>query len=92
MLGLAEVALAAAKRDGPYTVPAWGLIKKEDKVINNRKEYYWCTGDHYSGGVKHNRMYDDHKTCNHNAWRSKIDEHCTSRNKDKKSDKTPSNP
>jgi hypothetical protein len=59
------------KRDGPYTVPAWRLIKKEEKVINNGKEYYWCTGDHYSGSVKHNGMYADHKTCNHNEWRSK---------------------
>jgi hypothetical protein len=31
------------KRDGPYTVPAWRLIKKVDKVIYNGKEYYWCT-------------------------------------------------
>jgi hypothetical protein len=51
------------KRDGHYTVPVWHLIKKEDKVVNNGKEYYWCTGDHYSGGVKHNGMYADHKTC-----------------------------
>ncbi len=80
------------KRDGPYTVPAWRLIEKEDKVINNVKEFYWCTGDHYSGGVKHNGMYADHKTCNHNAWRSKMDEHRTSRNKDKKSNKKPSTP
>jgi hypothetical protein len=68
------------KRDGPYTILAWHLIKKEDKVINNGKEYYWCTGDHYSGGVKHNGMYADHKTCNHDAWRFKMDERCTSRN------------
>jgi hypothetical protein len=27
-----------SKRDGPYTIPAWCLIKKEDKVINNGKE------------------------------------------------------
>jgi hypothetical protein len=79
------------KRDGPYT-PAWCLIKKEDKVINNGKEYYWCTGVHYSGGVKHNGMYADHKTCNHNEWRYKMDEHCTSRNKGKKPNKTPAKP
>ena len=78
------------KRDGPYTVPAWRLIKKEEKVINNGKEYYWCTGDHYSGGIKHNRMYADHKACNHDARRSKMDVCCTSSNKDKKSNKTPS--
>jgi hypothetical protein len=80
------------KRDSPYTIPAWHLIKKEDKVISNGKEYYYCTRDHYSSGVKHNGMYADHKTCNHDAWRSKMDEHRTSRNKDKKSDKTPSKP
>ncbi len=34
----------------PYTVAAWRLIKKEDKVTVNGKEYFWCTGDHYSGG------------------------------------------
>jgi hypothetical protein len=80
-----------SKRDGPYTVPAWHLIKKEDKVINYGKEYYWCTGDHYSGGFKYNKMYADHKTCDHNVWRSKMDECHTSRNIDKKFDKTPSN-
>ncbi len=80
------------KRDGPYTVPAWRLIKKEDKVITNDKEYYWCTGDHYSGGVKHIGMYADHKTCNHNEWRSKMDKRCTSRNKGKKPNKTLAKP
>jgi hypothetical protein len=30
----------------PYKVAAWRLIKKEDKVTVNGKEYYWCTGDH----------------------------------------------
>ncbi len=81
-----------SKRDNPYTVLAWCLIKKEDKVINHWREYYWCTGDCYSGGVKHNGVYAVHKTCNHNAWRSKMEELCTSRNKDKKSDKTPAYP
>ncbi len=90
--GVGRGSSCRGKKDGPYTVPAWHLIKKEDKVLNNGKEYYWCTGDHYSGGVKHNGMCADHKTCNHNAWRSKMDEHCTFRNKDKTSDETPSNP
>jgi hypothetical protein len=27
------------KRNGPYTVSAWRLIKKEDNAINNGKEY-----------------------------------------------------
>jgi hypothetical protein len=92
--GVGRGSSCCGKRESPYIVPAWRLIKKEDKVINNGKEYYWCTGDHYSGGVKqkHNKMYADHKTCNHNARRSKMDECRTSRNKDKKSNKTPSSP
>jgi hypothetical protein len=80
------------KRDGHYTVSAWHLIKKEDKVVDNGKEYYLCTGDHYSGGVKHNRMYADHKTCNHSEWRSKMDERRTSRNKGKKTHETLAKP
>jgi hypothetical protein len=24
------------------------------------KYYFWCTGDHWSGGTKHNGMYADH--------------------------------
>jgi hypothetical protein len=39
------------KIDSPYTIPAWRLIKKEGKDINNGKENHWCTGDHCSGGV-----------------------------------------
>jgi hypothetical protein len=58
----------------PYTVAAWRLIKKEDKVTVNGKEYFWCTGNHYSGGKKHNGMYADHKLCDHNSWRKTIDE------------------
>ncbi len=80
------------KRDGHYTVPAWRLIKKEDKVVNTGKEYYWCSGDHYSGGVKHNGMYADHKTCNHNEWRSKMEKRSNSRNRSKKPDETPAKP
>jgi hypothetical protein len=45
----------------PYTVAAWHLVKKEGKVTVNGKDYHWCTGNHHSGGVKHNRMYADHK-------------------------------
>ncbi len=41
----------------PYTVAAWQLIKKEDKVTVNGKDYFWCTGDHFSVGEKHNGMY-----------------------------------
>jgi hypothetical protein len=90
--GVGRGSSCRGKRDSPYTIPAWHLIKKVDKFINNGKEYYWCTGDYFSGGVKHNGMHADYKTCNHNAWRSKMDERRTSRNKDKKSNKTPSNP
>jgi hypothetical protein len=80
------------KRDGPYTVPAWHLIKKGEKVINNGKEYYWCTGDHCSGSAKPNGMYADDKTCNHNELRSKMDKCCTSWNKAKKLNKTLAKP
>jgi hypothetical protein len=57
----------------PYTVAAWQLIKKEDKVTVNGKDYFWCTGNHFSGGEKHNGMYADHKTCDHDAWRKNPD-------------------
>ena len=62
-----------SKRD-PYTIAAWRLIKKEDKVTVQGRDYFWCTDDHWSGGVKHNGMYADHKTCDHGAWRSRMDE------------------
>ena len=52
-----------------YTVEAWRLIKKEDTVSVKGKNYFWCTGDHWSGGEKHNGMYADHKTCDHDSWR-----------------------
>ncbi len=90
--GGGESGSCCRKRDGHYTIPVWHLIKKEDKVVNNGKEYFWCTGDNYSSSVKHNDMYADHKTCNCNEWRSKMDERCTSRNKGKKTDKTPAKP
>ena len=60
------------KKDRPYTVAPWRMIKKEDTVTNNGKTYYWCTRDHYSGGVKHNGMYADHKSCDHEAWQARI--------------------
>ena len=40
-----------SKRE-PYTVAAWHLTKKEDKVCMHGKDYFWCTGDHWSGGTK----------------------------------------
>ncbi len=42
----------------------------------NGKEYFWCTGDHYSGSEKHNRMYADHKSADCNMWHKIIDDHC----------------
>jgi hypothetical protein len=29
----------------PYTVAAWRLVKKEENVTVNGKDYHWCTGD-----------------------------------------------
>jgi hypothetical protein len=73
----------------PYTVASWRLVKKEDKVHVNGKDYYWCTGDHYSGGKKHNGMYADHKSCDHDSWRKTIDDHCATCNLGKASNDTP---
>ncbi len=64
----------------PYTVTAWRLIKKEDKVAVKVNEYFWCTGDHYSGGEKHNGMYVDHKTCDHDSWHKRINDQRANRN------------
>jgi hypothetical protein len=44
-----------------YTVAVWCFIKKDEKVSVNGKDYFWCTGNHWSGGEKHNGMYADHK-------------------------------
>ncbi len=35
----------------PYTAAAWRLVKKEDNIIVNGNNFYWCTGNHYSSGV-----------------------------------------
>ena len=35
--------------------------------------YHWCTGDHWSGGVKHNGMYANHPTSEHDNWRIETD-------------------
>jgi hypothetical protein len=66
-------------KQNPYTVAAWRLIKKEDMVTVNGKEYHWCTGDHYSGSEKHNGMYADHKSSKHDAWRKNMDDICEAR-------------
>jgi hypothetical protein len=60
-----------SKRE-PYTVAACRLIKKEDKVTVKGKDFFWCTGNHYSGGKKHNGMYVDHKSCDHDSWHKAI--------------------
>jgi hypothetical protein len=40
----------------------------------NGKDYFWCTGDHYSGSEKYNGMYADHKSADHNMWHKTIDD------------------
>ena len=72
-----------------YTVEAWRLIKKEDTVSVKGKNYFWCTGDHWSGGEKHNGMYADHKTCDHDSWRKTVDDRRAARNPGKSSNDTP---
>ena len=72
-----------------YTVEAWRLIKKEDTVSVKGKNYFWCTGDHWSGGEKHNGMYADHKTCDHDSWRKTVDDRPAARNPGKSSNDTP---
>jgi hypothetical protein len=82
----------------PYTVEAWCMIKKEDTVSVKGKNYFWCTGDHWSGGEKHNGMYADHKTCDHDIWRKTVDDRRAARNPGKSSNdtsapaSTPTNP
>jgi hypothetical protein len=66
-------------KQNPYTIAAWYLIKKEDMVTVNGKDYHWCTGDHYSGGEKHDGMYADHKSSKHDAWHKNMDDLCAPR-------------
>jgi hypothetical protein len=73
----------------PYTVEAWRMIKKEDTVSVKGKNYFWCTGDHWSGGEKHNGMYADHKTCDHDSWRKTVNDRRAARNPGKSSNDTP---
>jgi hypothetical protein len=92
--GVGSGSSCRSKRDGPYTVPAWHLIKKEDKVIDNEKntigalEIITAVMLNTAGCMLITRLV----ICDHDAWRSKIDERHTSRNKDKESNETPSNP
>ena len=39
----------------------------------NGKIYFWCTGDHWSNGVKYNGMYCMHDTSGHDAWHKEHD-------------------
>jgi hypothetical protein len=78
-----------SKQDS-YTVAAWCLIKKEDTVTVNGREYHWCTGNHYSRGEKHNGMYADHKSSEHDKWRKNMDDcHAARDSGNKSSTKTP---
>ncbi len=80
------------KRD-PYTVAAWYLTKKENKVQMHGKDYFWCTGNHWSSGTKHNGMHADHKSCDHDSWRSCMEERCKNGNGNTgQSNETPSKP
>jgi hypothetical protein len=85
---LAPKAETCHSKQEPYTVAAWHLVKKEDSVTMNGKEYFWCTGNHYSRSEKHNGMYADHKTSDHNTWRKTIDDPCATRNPGKPSNNT----
>jgi hypothetical protein len=68
----------------------WRLIKKEDMVTDNEKDYHWCTGDHYSSGEKYNGMYADHKSSKHDAWHKNMDDLCAACGSDNKpSNKSP---
>jgi hypothetical protein len=73
----------------PCTFAEWRLVKKEDKLTVNSKDYYWCTGNHYSGGKKHNGMYADHKSCDHDSWHKTIGDCCATCNPGKASNDTP---
>jgi hypothetical protein len=53
------------------------LGQKEDILVAViDKDYHWCTCNHGSGGVKHNSMYTDHISNNHDIWRKSIDNCC----------------
>jgi hypothetical protein len=80
-------------KSDPSTVAAWQLTKKEDKVQMHGKAYFWCTGNHWSDGTKHNGMYADHKSCDHNSWRPRMDErHKNGNGNNGQSNETPSKP
>ena len=76
-------------KKGPYTVAAWGFVKKEDKLTVNGIDYHWCTDDHYSGGAKHNWMYTTHKSSDHDAWCKDLGNHKAAWNPGKTSNESP---
>ena len=82
-----EVGGTCCSKREPYTIPAWRLTKKVDKVCMHGKDYFWGTGDHWSGGTRHNGMNADHKTYDHESWRSRIDE-CRKKDNDGQSKET----
>ena len=61
------------KKKTPYTVKPWRLEYKGDEIEHNGVKNFWCKGDHWSGGQKHNGMYCTHDTAGHDAWRKAID-------------------
>jgi hypothetical protein len=73
----------------PYTVAVWRLVKKEDNIIVNGRDFHWCTSNHYNGGVKHNGMYANHKSSDHNAWRKIFDNAKANQNSGKTSNESP---
>ena len=65
----------ANEKDGKnWTVKPWRLTFTTEEVSKNGRTHYWCKGDHWSAGVKHNGMYCTHKTADHDVWRKEMDE------------------
>jgi hypothetical protein len=56
----------------------------------NGRDFHWCTNDHYSGGVKHNGMYANHKSSDHDAGRKSFDDAKANQNSGKTSNESPS--
>ena len=56
-----------------YTVKPWRLEYKGEKVEVGGRIWNFCRGDHWSGGIKYNGMYCQHKTEEHDAWRKEMD-------------------
>ena len=46
----------------PYTVKPWRLVYEGNVVMVAGRICYWCTKDHWSGGVKYNGIYYQHTT------------------------------